>query len=88
MTVDETGSEGGAAHVDGLDGVAPTPAGDDAVGDRELGLDPLARVRNEHSTAGDEQVGRFVAPGDGQGSAGRGTAHLAMLGAHVETDAR
>ena len=88
VAVDETRSEGRAADVDGVDGVAPTPAGNDAVGDRELGLDPLARVRDEHATAGDEQVRGFVAPGDGEGSAGSGAAHLAMLGAHVGTDAR
>jgi len=55
-----------AAGIDRLARVAWSPARDDAVGDGELRLDPLARVGHEDAPARDEQVGGFVAPGDGQ----------------------
>ena len=59
--VHEPGGENGAGHVDFLDGVAPAPADDHAVGERQGGVDPLARGVGEYAPAGDEDVGGRVA---------------------------
>ena len=82
VAVDEAGSERGATDVHHLAGVTRPPPRDDAVGDREVGLDPLARVRGKHPATGEEEVGRFVTARDREGSAGRGAAgHARMIGA-------
>ena len=43
--------ERGAGDVDHLDGLARSPPGDDAVDDREIGVDPLAGARDEDPPA-------------------------------------
>ena len=68
--VDEAGREGGTGDVDRLECLPRTPPGDDAVDDGEVGRDPLARARHEHAATGEQQVGRGVAPGDGEDARG------------------
>ena len=68
--VDEPGCERSTADVDDLDGVARTPPDDDAVADREVGVDPLPGGGHEDAPAGDEEVGRYRAAGSGDGAGG------------------
>ena len=63
--------ERGAADVDDLDRVPRAPAHDDAVADREVGVDPLPRGGHEHPAAGEQQVGGCVARAAAGGSCGR-----------------
>ena len=69
--VDEAGRQRGAVDVDRLARVALAPAGDHAVGDRQRGVDPLARGRAEHAPARDQQVGGLVAARHRDRSCGR-----------------
>ena len=71
--VDEPGGERGAADVDGLDRVAWTPADDDAVADREVGVEPLAVVgTNTRPPVRSRSAGSSPCGGNREGRRGAG----------------
>ena len=54
------------ARVDPLAAVVAADAGDPAVGDRDVAVEPLAREGREHARARDDEVGLGVAARDGE----------------------
>jgi hypothetical protein len=66
MRVDEAGDDVGAVGVDRLDPVVRAEPRDDAVADRHVDVQPLAREDGEDAAAADDQVGRLVAARDGE----------------------
>ena len=51
--------------VDHLRGAVIAQPRHEAVDDRDVGLEPLAREHRQHGSALNDEVGRLVAPGDG-----------------------
>jgi hypothetical protein len=69
--VHQTGRDRSAFEVDDFDGLARAPSGHDAVGDGQVGGDPLTGRRREHSTAAKEQVSGLIATSYGKDMGGR-----------------
>ena len=65
MGVDEPGHQPLPAPVDPLAALVGPDAGDPAVGERDVAVQPLAGERGEDARALDDGVGLRVAPGDG-----------------------
>ena len=71
VRVDESGDQVAAAGVDPLAALVGADAGDPAVGQRHVAVEPLAREDAEHARALDHQVRLHVPSRDGdQSSAG------------------
>ena len=86
VRVDEAGHQVPAGAVDPLAAVVAPDAGDAAVGDRDVAVEPLARERAEHARAGDDEVGIGVTARDGdEVSAGGHAASLASVPASTRT---
>ena len=66
VRVDEPGHDEPAAHIKCLSPLVVAEAGDEAVDDGDVGLEPLAREDREHAAAAKHEVGRLVAAGDGE----------------------
>ena len=64
MRVDEAGHERAAGGLDPLPALEGPDPRDPAVGDRDVALQPLARVGGEDPRAGDDEVGLLVAARD------------------------
>ncbi len=65
VRVDEARDEEGAADVEALAALRVAPEPDDvAVDDRDVDLEPLLGEDGQHAPAGQDQVGRLVAPSD------------------------
>ena len=62
MRVDEPRDDVGAVRVERLGAVVGAEARDDAVADRDVDVEPLAREDAEDAAARDDEVGRLVAP--------------------------
>ena len=61
MRVDEAGDDVGAVRVERLAALVGAEPGDDAVADRDVDVEPLAREDAEHAAAADDEVGGLVA---------------------------
>src|SRR5262249_51460358 len=70
MGVDEAGHDVAARRVDDLAPVVLPEPGDPAVGDGDVGFEPLAREHGEHAAAAHDHVGWLVAAGDGEAAGG------------------
>ena len=81
VRVDQPGDDEAAARVDPLAAVVAPDAGDPAVRDRDVAVEPLAREDGEHAPALDDEVGLGVAARDGEQCArsSRRRAHAASL---------
>ena len=66
VRVDEARDDVATARVDCLASFVRAEPGDEAVDDRHVGVEPLAREDGEHAPAADDEVGRLVAAGDGE----------------------
>ena len=64
VRVDEARHDVAAGRVDDLRAVVVAEAGNEAVGDRDVRLEPLAREHGEHAPAAENEVGALVAAGD------------------------
>ena len=84
VRIDETGHQRGPADVDRFRCFTPTPTRDHAVGDGEIGGDPFAGDGREHPTAGDQEIGRFVTTGNGQGSERGGRSRHGEMIIHLD----
>ena len=60
VRVDEAGDDVAPGGVDDLGAVVVAQPGDDAVADRDVGVEPLAREHGEDAAAADDEVGRLV----------------------------
>ena len=60
MRVDEAGDDPAARGVDNLATLVLAEPGDDAVGDRDVHLEPLLGEDGQHASATDDEVGRLV----------------------------
>ena len=68
VRVDEAGHDEAPRRVDRLLAVVGADAGDDAVHDRDVRLEPLAGEHGEDPAAADDEIRGRVAPGDGEAS--------------------
>jgi hypothetical protein len=66
VRVDEAGYDVPTRCVDRLGALVPAEPRHDAVADRDVDVEPLAREDSEHTTAADDEVGRLVSAGDGK----------------------
>src|SRR5213080_4555398 len=66
--VDEAGDDVASTRIDNLAAVVLAEAGDPAVHDGYVHLQPLAGEDREHATAANDHVGGFVAAGDSEAS--------------------
>ena len=62
VRVDEARDDVGAVGVERLGALVGAEAGDDAVADRDVDVEPLAREDAEDAAAAHDEVGRLVAP--------------------------
>ena len=69
VRVDEAGHDAAAAGVDHLAPLVAAETRDDAVGDRDVHLQPLAREDREHAASADDEIGGLVPAGDGEAAA-------------------
>ncbi len=60
VSVDEPGNDEPLGGVDDLHAVVAADACDDAVGDRDVGVEPLSREDRQHAAALDHHVGRLI----------------------------
>ncbi len=60
------GDEVAAGGVERLGALVVAEAGDEAVRDRDVAVEPLAREDREHPAAADDEIGGLVAAGDGE----------------------
>ena len=63
MRVDEPRDDVAAARVQLLGAVVVAEPRDDAVDDRDVGLEPLAREDREHAPSSDDELGGLVPAG-------------------------
>ena len=68
MRVDEARHDVAARRVEHLVAVIVAEAGDVAVDDRHVRLEPLAREDREHAPAANDELGGLVAAGHGEPS--------------------
>ena len=66
VRVDEAGNDEGPLRVERLGALVVAEPRDDAVADRDVDVEPLAREDAEDPAAADDEIGRLVTPGDGQ----------------------
>ena len=66
VRVDEPGNDVGAVRVERLGALVGAEPGDDAVADRDVDVEPLAREDAEDAAAANDEVGRLVTARDGQ----------------------
>src|SRR5213075_2744056 len=66
VRVDEAGHDVAPRRVDDLGAVVVAQAGDPAVCDRDVDVQPLAREDRQHASTADDDVGRLVAAGNGE----------------------
>ena len=64
VRVDEAGDDVAAGRIEGLAALVLAEAGDEAVDDRDVSVEPLAREGREDAAAADHEVGGLVAAGD------------------------
>lgn len=66
MRVDEAGDDVRPVRVERLRALVLAEAGDDAVADRDVDVEPFAREDAEDATAPDDEIGRLVTARDGE----------------------
>ena len=66
MRVDEARHDVASARVQLLRALVLPEPGDEAVHDRDVGFEPLAREDGEHAPAAHDQIRGLVPAGDGQ----------------------
>ena len=69
MRIDEAGDDPAAPGVEHLAALVLTESRHDAVGDRDVDVQPFAREDREHAASADDQIGGLVAACDCEASA-------------------